>query len=71
MLATVQVRYWQVMSPEAFTAAVDQRLRAGYGLGVEDLLADNFARAAQVAGWTPAEFVLWLAELENLARLRR
>jgi len=66
MLATVQVKFWKIIAPEEFTAAVDQRLRSGYGVGVSDLLADNFARAAQRAGWTPAEFVLWLAEIEDL-----
>lgn len=69
MLATVQVKFWQVIAPEEFTAAVDLRLRSGYGVGVSDLLADNFARAAQRAGWTPHEFVLWLAELEGLSRI--
>jgi hypothetical protein len=58
------------IAPEEFTAAVDQRLRSGYGVGVSDLLAENFARAAQRAGWTPHEFVLWLAEIEGLEPVR-
>ena len=56
----------QPLDAESFVAAVDRELQSRFRLDTQVLFAKDYARAAQASGFTPGEFVAWLAKVDGL-----